>query len=252
MVKNLRAKKSIETETLKTLTSYAKNTLRESVQKQFSAMALLPPECRHIYSEINSASFSVLRTGHRLDEYSNALSGYVPTTKVMELGTLLAMLCERAQPFFRKKDILLRCKISKEKLYAKIEVESFYYAVLEILLNALEYSIPHSQVTVKLTGTKKYIKLEIKDHGCGMNEEAKSRCFEPFFSTKKDKLGLGLALVQNFVKNIGGRVSVSSEESKGTCVALLLPKAEIDTLRVESPSINMFDVTVTPVEIMLG
>lgn len=71
----------------------------------------------------------------------------------------------------------------------------------------------------------RYVVLRISDTGHGMTKEVLDRAFEPFFSTRKDDLtaGLGLPMVYGIIKNHGGRITLQSEEGKGTKVNILLP-----------------------------
>ena len=67
--------------------------------------------------------------------------------------------------------------------------------------------------------------IEVADDGVGMDEETRSRMFEPFYTTKFQGRGLGLALVQGLVRSHRGALAVHSAPGKGTRVRLLLPAA---------------------------
>jgi two-component system cell cycle sensor histidine kinase/response regulator CckA len=67
--------------------------------------------------------------------------------------------------------------------------------------------------------------LSVQDDGCGMTPEVQRRVFEPFFSTKADGRGLGLAVVLGVARGHGGGVRFSSEPGRGTLVEVLLPAA---------------------------
>ena len=70
-----------------------------------------------------------------------------------------------------------------------------------------------------------YIKVEVKDCGCGIPPENLSKIFDPFFTTKKlDKgTGLGLSTVYGIVQQHHGSISVYSELGKGTVFRIFLP-----------------------------
>lgn len=67
--------------------------------------------------------------------------------------------------------------------------------------------------------------LEVRDNGCGIDEQSKQRLFEPFFTTKFVGRGLGLPAVQGIVRGLRGNIQVDSTVGEGTSVRILFPLA---------------------------
>jgi len=65
--------------------------------------------------------------------------------------------------------------------------------------------------------------IQVTDTGSGMSQETQSHMFEPFFSTKEMKVGLGLTAVYGIVKHSAGQVDVVSRPGEGTVVRVALP-----------------------------
>jgi two-component system sensor histidine kinase PilS (NtrC family) len=70
------------------------------------------------------------------------------------------------------------------------------------------------------------VEIAISDTGVGIAPEVLERVFAPFFTTKRDGSGLGLATVHRIVENHGGSVTLASRPGEGTTVRVRLPAAE--------------------------
>ena len=69
----------------------------------------------------------------------------------------------------------------------------------------------------------KYVKIAMRDEGTGIDQKHIDRIFDPYFTTKKSGVGLGLATAYSIINKHGGHIGVASEVGKGTTFTLHLP-----------------------------
>ncbi len=69
----------------------------------------------------------------------------------------------------------------------------------------------------------KYVLITVRDHGLGIPPEHQAKIFDPYFSTKQNGSGLGLAVVYSVIASHAGHVTVESEPGKGTLFSIHLP-----------------------------
>ncbi len=112
---------------------------------------------------------------------------------------------------------------STEGMSSRIDQAQMEQALLNLLKNAHEAGGEGSSVSVKLTRLPEWLRIEVLDRGSGMNEAVLQNALVPFYSTKRNGTGLGLALTREIVEAHGGRLSMHNREGGGLCVAIQLP-----------------------------
>ena len=80
----------------------------------------------------------------------------------------------------------------------------------------------------------RYLRVKVKDTGCGIPEDILHAVFDPYFTTKQQGNGLGLALTYSIIRKHGGDISVSSVPGQGTTFTLYLPVAEAENNRQQT------------------
>jgi signal transduction histidine kinase len=91
-------------------------------------------------------------------------------------------------------------------------------------------------VKVSLLGDKENVGISISDKGEGIPKKNLDRIFEPFFSTRPDRVGLGLTYAKRVVEEQGGDIQVESRLKRGTTITLTFPKDRRRRLRREQIS----------------
>lgn len=97
---------------------------------------------------------------------------------------------------------------------------------LNLLLNAVQ-AIPDSgEISIRTGQDRGSIWVEITDTGVGIRPEDLPRIFDPFFSTKQERPGLGLSICYAIVERHQGRIEVNSEVGVGTSFHITLPQSQ--------------------------
>ena len=92
-----------------------------------------------------------------------------------------------------------------------------------LVLNAAQATAPGGAVTVKTRANGRTVETAVIDRGSGIDDKTMKDIFNPFFTTKKEGVGLGLAIVSKIVDEHGGKIAVESEPGKGSIFCVSLP-----------------------------
>jgi len=98
-------------------------------------------------------------------------------------------------------------------------------SLANIVENALHAMPGTGTLTIDSATNDHFVELQVNDTGVGMDEEALSRVFEPYFSTKTTGTGLGLPIARRNIELNGGTIEVQSGKGRGTTVVVRLPVA---------------------------
>lgn len=99
-------------------------------------------------------------------------------------------------------------------------------ALTNVIENALHAMPGEGRLVVRAAATgDARVRIDVVDSGVGMDAEALSRIFEPYFSTKATGTGLGLTIARRNVELNGGTIEVASTRGAGTTVSIWLPAA---------------------------
>lgn len=106
--------------------------------------------------------------------------------------------------------------------------------VVNLLINAAEAASGSGTVRIaacrvdlsediKPLNAGSYVLISISDDGCGISDQNLTRIFDPFYSTRREKGGLGLSAVYSIVNSYHGYITVKSELEKGSTFSIYLP-----------------------------
>lgn len=99
-----------------------------------------------------------------------------------------------------------------------------------LLHNAAKFSSPNTFLTLKIKETNSLYTLQLIDRGIGIPKSDLKNIFKQFYkgsNNYKDGMGLGLFLSKRIIEKHRGSIKMNSEKNKGTCVTIVLPKANL-------------------------
>lgn len=99
-------------------------------------------------------------------------------------------------------------------------------SLINLIVNAIQSINDSGQVRIECSDQDGMTCMSVSDTGHGIAEDELDRIFEPYYSTKKLGIGLGLAITKRFVEEHGGTISALSQVGKGTTMMIRLPHHE--------------------------
>lgn len=124
------------------------------------------------------------------------------------------------------KKIQLKLAYPETELFVLLDPEKIQLAFLNIIINAIEAMEEGKGVlTISVYSTEEKHVAEIADNGSGISEENMQRLFEPYFTSKRNGMGLGLASTLNIIQSHHAQIDVKSELDKGTSFTISFNKA---------------------------
>lgn len=120
--------------------------------------------------------------------------------------------------------INMEIRYANSPCYIMANREKLRIAFLNIIINSVEAMEPGKGIlTISIDTVKAVHIVTIRDNGCGIPEENISRLFEPYFTSKRNGMGLGLAATLNILQSHRANIDVSSATGHGTTFTISFP-----------------------------
>ncbi|MBI3625240.1 MAG: PAS domain S-box protein [Candidatus Rokubacteria bacterium] len=177
----------------------------------------------------------VLRESDRLNQIIKEFLDYARPASLRPLPVNVGEVLDEVLLLLEHRALPAHLKIVREydaDVSAVLDPQQFRQAIWNLCINALE-AMPDGgelRIGAGIATHRNRRKLEVwvADTGSGINSESLPHIFEPFFSTKPEGSGMGLAVVHRMVQDHGGDVEARSDPGGGTTFTLRLPLAEAD------------------------
>lgn len=166
------------------------------------------------------------RIGDIITELLNSSRPAEMTLQPKPLQVILDESISSALDRITLQKIKLEIRYSREPAYIKADAEKLQLAFLNIIINSIEAMEEEKGVlTISIEEGTDYHVVKISDNGTGIEEDNLSKLFEPYFTSKRNGLGLGLASALNILQAHKSRIEVDSTVNEGTHFTLRFPAA---------------------------
>lgn len=129
-----------------------------------------------------------------------------------------------------KKRVTINCDMSD--IYIRADKDQILQVLVNLLLNAV-HALPteKGKISIKIAKQKtNQTVLFIKDNGYGIPEADLDKIFDPFFSSSKDGIGLGLSIVYSLLAQNNARIYIDSNAGTGTVIKIIFTDIEYEVL----------------------
>jgi signal transduction histidine kinase len=143
----------------------------------------------------------------------------------LDLNKLLLDVAESMRGNAELAGLALELDLADEPVFVQGDVFALSRVMRNLMLNAIEATPPQGTISISSTATLRQVELRVSDTGCGIPPDRLASLFEDFATTKRQGLGLGLAISKKIVDQLGGEILAESTVGQGTTFVVALTKA---------------------------
>jgi len=183
------------------------------------------PESLEYVSRIQMAQDRLQRLLEELREFAEPVCLY---REPYNLRSLVGQVLNELSTVHAEKQIRLRQQAARVDLRCAVDV----FRIRQVFRNILENSIAASPDPVRISVTwvsselngAPALQVALRDNGSGLSAEQKQKVFEPFYTTRKRRTGLGMAITRRIVEAHDGKIAAGGNGSEGAEFVITLPR----------------------------
>jgi signal transduction histidine kinase len=136
---------------------------------------------------------------------------------------VIAGLLGHLAPQLAHRRIQLVTSLQRDGARLPLDAQRFGQALLNIIVNACDAMPGGGTLEIATTVSGAHFTIEVRDDGTGVDPSLGDRVFDPFISTKRDGVGLGLVNAKSVVESHGGTIRLEARMPRGTIARIMLP-----------------------------
>jgi two-component system sensor kinase FixL len=175
---------------------------------------------------------AVIADGHRAGEIIRGIRGMVRKGEEIRRPVNLNDVISSVLRFVRSDALGRHCALvteaDSELPWVEADQVQLQQVLLNLIVNAFEAmrDTPEEERRVIIRSEREFngrVRVSVRDYGTGLPEEDSQRIFEQFFSTKREGMGMGLAIARSIITSHGGELAAANAEGSGAKVYFSLP-----------------------------
>ena len=193
------------------------------LEEDWQAEAEAGPRETRSLRRIRSLTREVRRLENILDQFLHFARGGEVNRAPADLTRIVGEVAEFTEPEHAELSIRQHLELPTSLPLVLVDEDRIKQALVNLFRNAAQAMPDGGELLVRLRRIGNHVELTVTDTGVGMSAEQVDRCFELYWSTKKNGTGLGLATTRRIVEQHGGTISVLSDPGRGTSFSITLP-----------------------------
>lgn len=172
---------------------------------------------------------AALRAGHLVRNMRNFVRPGHAELQSVNIGELVAEVCELVQFELADAKVTLRVDLDDHLPPARADRIRIQQVLLNLIQNAVQAMRGHGacgqRLTIHCQSEGGLLHVEVADTGPGFTPHDTETAFQPFYTTKPEGLGMGLAICRTIIRQLGGELTAKNQSGGGAVVAFVLPVA---------------------------
>ena len=189
-----------------------------------------PPELDLVGEALADVHRDNMREKDIITHLRTFLKNKEPISQLVDVNEVIRITTAMLKPQAKQMAVDLELIESPSSLQVRVDPVHLQQAVLNLGLNGIEASrdsrrAPRQLLIATASDGASTAEITVSDSGPGIPSDKLDRIFLPFFTTKRDGMGLGLAIVHQIIETYGGKISVLNRPNGGAEFRIALPLA---------------------------
>ncbi len=176
----------------------------------------------HKNAQLLMAQVNMLLDFRRLD-----VGGETLHLQSIDVAQHIGNICLSFQDYAQERTITLSYTPSEQHVFAYVDAEKLSKVMYNLLSNAFKFTPDGGKISVSLGIQESNLLIRVADTGCGIPDDSKQQVFQRFYQVRNDDpkagSGIGLHIVNEYIKMHGGTIEVSDNNPQGTVFSITIP-----------------------------